>query len=201
MNNCRILVTFCCTHTHTRTHICIHTHTHAQTHIHTHTHTHTHTHSHTVTVTITQHTPLNLTSQTQPTPAQITFSITHGKGLVMLGRFSCATLRLPRVHCDWLLSHGFELILILKVICTGGSGVRLARLTLLYCQWSILISLIISFLTCPKFLGVLNILRTCLCSYLYFIRCPAAEYALQIKSLMGISLIPRPTREGLVTSG
>ena len=103
-------------------------------------------------------------------------------------------------HSDWLWSHAFELILILKVICTGGGWVRLARLTVLYCQWNILILIIISFLTfltCPKFLGVLIVLvtnssRTCLCLYLYFIRCTPAEYALQIKSLMGISLVPRP---------
>ena len=100
-----------------------------------------------------------------------------------LGRFPYPTLRLPHRQSDRLWSHAFELISILKVIRTGG-WVRLARLTVLYCQWNILILLISWFLTRPKFLGVLivlvtNIPRTCLCSYLYFIRCPAAEYALQ----------------------
>ena len=160
--------TFCCTRAHTHTHTRTHVHTHTRAHTHTHTHTHTCTHADT------------LTSQIQPTPAQIAFR----KGLVTLGRFPYATLRLPHRQSDWLWSHAFELISILKVISTGGGWVRLARLTLLYCQWNILILLISWFLTRPKFLGVLivlvtNIPRTCLCSYLYFIRCPAAEYALQ----------------------
>ena len=50
----------------------------------------------------------SLASQTQPTPAWITFSITHG--LVTLSRFLCAMSQLPRKQSDWLQLHNSELI-------------------------------------------------------------------------------------------
>ena len=55
---------------------------------------------------------ISIVSQARPNQPQCgSLSVSRtGKGLVTLGRFPCATSRLPRRQSDWLQLHNSELI-------------------------------------------------------------------------------------------